>query len=475
MGKKTNKIRVRFVGENATDVTGSCVLIETETKKILVECGLFQGENTLLQQYRINNGKFRFKVKELDYIILNHAHIDHVGLVPRLYKEGCTAKIIAPIGLKRLYETMVRDSAFIMERDAKDLQEKFKRDFEPIYEEKDVLNSLEYWNEFEKNEVINIDEDIKIRFLNSSHIINSYQSELWVTNSNRTVKIGITSDLGNIALEQYYVNSFQEIEKANLLIGECTYSNEQRGVTKKDRKKDLEKLETVIEQVCIDNKGKILIPVFALQRCQVMLSYLYQIFHERENFDIPIIVDSPLALKVNEVFLQELEGAERDFFKEVLQWKNVKFVKEFTDTQSWVEGDKSCVFLSCGGMLQAGRAVYTATKLLPNSKNHIIFCGYSTTDSLATKIKNKKTKTINIEGKPVFCRCGVTVLKSMTSHMQRPELLNYYSGGNYDKIALVHSNFNDKVNFAKELQNEIFKKNKTNKVIVVNKSTEVCL
>ena len=97
---------------------------------------------------------------------------------------------------------------------------------------------------------------------------------MWVTNANRTVKIGVTSDLGNIALEQYYVDSFQKIEKANLLIGECTYSSEQRGVVKKDRKKDLEKLETVVEQVCIDNQGKILIPVFALQRCQVMLTYL---------------------------------------------------------------------------------------------------------------------------------------------------------------------------------------------------------
>lgn len=475
MSKKTNKVRVSFVGENATDVTGSCILIETNNKKILVECGLYQGESTLLQQYRINNARFKFKPKELDYVILNHAHVDHIGLVPRLYKEGCTAKIIAPIGLKKLYEIMLRDSAFIMERDAEDLQNKFKRIFEPIYDEKNVLTSLEYWYECEKNEVVNIDEDIKIKFTNSAHIINSCQSELWVTNANRTVKIGITSDLGNIALEQYYVDPFEKIEKANLLIGECTYSNEQRGVVKKDRKKDLEKLETVVEQVCVDNQGKILIPVFALQRCQVMLTYLYQIFHDREDFDVPIIVDSPLALKVNDIFLQELKGEDKELFKKVLQWKNLKFLKEFTDTQNWVESDKSCVFLSCGGMLQAGRAVYTATKLLPNIKNHIIFCGYSSSDSLATKIKNKKTKTINIEGKPISCRCGVTVLKSMTSHMQRPELIEYYSGGNYDKIALVHSNFNDKLGFAKELQNQILKKNKTNKVVVVNKSTEILL
>ena len=111
MAKAKNKVRVRFVGTNSEDVTGSCVLIETDTKKILIECGLYQGDESLLEQYRINTRKFDFKVKDIDYLILAHSHIDHVGLVPRLYKQGATCKILAPIGLKKLFDVMAKSFA----------------------------------------------------------------------------------------------------------------------------------------------------------------------------------------------------------------------------------------------------------------------------------------------------------------------------------------------------------------------------
>jgi metallo-beta-lactamase family protein len=475
MHKTKNKVRVKFIGNNSEDVTGSCVLIETETKKILVECGLYQGDESLLEQYKINSRKFNFKVKDIDYLILAHSHIDHVGLVPRLYKQGANCKIIAPIGLKNLFDVMAKDSAHIMNKDAEDLTKKFNRLYEPIYTAKDVELALSYWNEYEKNQVVEIDDEIKIRFTNSSHIINSCQCELWVKNKNRTVKIGVTSDLGNISINQYYVDEFQPIEKANLLIGEATYAKELKNLTNKHKKKDLEKIETVIRQVCIENRGKVLIPVFALQRCQVILTHLFDIFSKKEDFHIPIIVDSPLALKINKIFLEELKGEQREKFKEVLEWKNLKTIKEFEDTEEMATNKEPCVFLSCGGMLQAGRAVYTAGKLLPNPYNCIMFCGYSSEESLATKIKNKKQKTITIDGKSIPCRCQSVILNSFSSHMQREQLLKYYSEGNFDKIAIVHSNFDSKIKFCKELQEQISKKNKTNKVICVNKSTEILL
>ena len=474
---KKNKIRVSFVGTNAEHVTGSSVLIQTETKKILVECGLYQGEKSLLEQYRINTSRFPYKVKDIDYVIVLHSHVDHIGLIPKLYKQGATAKIIAPVGLKSLFKVMAKDSAFIMERDAEDLTKKFNRSFEPIYQEQDVYTALEYWTEFERNEIVEIDKDIKIRFLNSSHIINSCQCELWVQNNNRVAKIAITSDLGNISINNDYVENFQPIDKANLLIGEATYSRELKQITNKNRKKDLEKIKTVIEQTCIDNKGKVLIPVFALQRCQSLLTCLYEIFKE-QDFNIPIIIDSPLAIKITNIFLNELEETNKEQaekLQEVLQWHNIKFEQEFEETQKWIESKEPCVFLSCSGMLNAGRAVYTASKLLPNSNNCIIFCGYSSEGTLGSKIKKKKQKTVSIEGKSVRCKCQVVNLLSFSSHMQREDLLNYYSDGNFDKIAVVHSEFKSKVTFCSELQERISKKNKTGKVICVNKSTEILL
>ena len=242
--------------------------------------------------------------------------------------------------------------------------------------------------------------------------------------------------------------------------------------------KDLEKLKTIIIQTCIDNKSKVLIPVFALQRCQTILTCLYDIFKEEQNFNIPVIIDSPLAIKITEVFLKELEYTQpKDYnkLKEVLQWKNIKFEKEFEGTQEWASNPEPCVFLSCSGMMNAGRAVYTASKLLPNSNNYIVFCGYSSEGSLGSKIKNKKQKTVTIDGKSIPCKCQVANLLSFSSHMQRQDLLNYYSDGNYDKIAIVHSEFKSKITFCKELQELLSKKNKTNKVVCVNKSTEILI
>lgn len=471
MSKKTNKVKVSFPGTSSEEVTGSMVLIETKTKKILVECGLWQGHGTLLQEYKNNAKRFPFKAKEIDYIILLHNHADHTMRVPLLYKRGCEAKIIAPVGLKAIYKTMGEDSAFIMKRNSEDLIKKFNKDYFPIYDREDVLNSLRYWNEYNLNEKITIDEDIEIRFIPSGHIINSCQCELWIKNNNRTVKIGITSDLGNTKVKQYYTNIFQPIEKANLLIGECTYGDIERSVKKTDRKKDLEKMKHIIESYCIEQRGKVLIPCFALQRGQAILTHLYDLFGNDKNFNIPIIIDSALMLKMNDIFLNELIDEEKEYFEKVMSWENIYRVEEFLETAMWVNSNAPAIFVECGGMLQAGRAVYTATKLLPKNNSCIMFCGYSVEGSLGWKIKNAKKNHIRIDGKNVSCRCDVVDLKSFSNHMQREELLEYYSSGNYDKICLVHGDMSTKLVFAELLKEEIQKKNKTNKVCVVNKST----
>ena len=471
MSKKINKVKVSFPGTSSEEVTGSMVLIETKTKKILVECGLWQGSGTLLQEYKNNSKRFPFKAKEINYVILLHGHADHTMRVPLLYKRGCEADIISPIGLKSIYKAMGEDSAFIIKRNSDDLSKKFNKEYEPIYDREDVLNSLRHWKEYPLNQKIQIDEDIEIRFIESGHIINACQCELWVKNNNRTVKIGITSDLGNTKVKQYYTNEFKPIEKANLLIGECTYGDTARGIKKADRKKDLEKIKTIIETYCVERKGKVLIPCFALQRGQAILTHLYNIFGKNDDFDVPIIIDSALMLKMNDVFLQELQGPDYECFEEVMNWKNIRRVEDFLETSAWVNSNAPAIFVSCGGMLQAGRAVYTATKLLQKEDSCIIFCGYSVEGSLGWKIKNATKNHIRIDGKNVPCRCNVIDLKSFSNHMQREELLDYYSSGNYDKICLVHGEMNTKLAFAEELQEELHKKNKTNKVCVVNKST----
>ena len=128
MAKSKNKIKISFIGESANDVTGSCVHIKTPNRQILLECGSFQSCGSTLENYKINNKHFDFKPKEIDYVFLAHNHVDHIGLLPKLYKEGCKAKVIAPDGSKSISEILLRDSAHIMDIDAKELSDKFKRE-----------------------------------------------------------------------------------------------------------------------------------------------------------------------------------------------------------------------------------------------------------------------------------------------------------------------------------------------------------
>lgn len=475
MAKSKDKIKVSFVGTNATDVTGSCIHIQLPDCQILLECGLYQSNNTY-EDYKINNRRFDFKPKDIDYIFVNHAHIDHIGLIPKLYAQGCKAKIISLKGISKLFSIMGADSAFIMSRDVEMFEKKYGKSFSPIYTKNDVENSLQYFEEYGFGEKIKLSDSIEFCFKPSGHIICSGQLELWLTENNHTKKIVYTSDLGNISIPKYYTEKFQPINKANLVIAESTYSDEKREVKPKDRDKDLEKIKSVIGTVCIQNKHKVLIPIFALDRCQNLLTFLYDIFGKDESFDIPVLIDSPLAIKLTRLYTQLLDEEQLEKFNEVLSWKNVVFVNEYEDSKNYQKSRLPMIVLSASGFMTAGRSRQWAKCLLPDSMSHILFCGYSSESSLAGKIKNCRTqKTITIDGKAVSNRCNITDLKSFSSHIQKDDMLKYYSDINCDKIALVHGDFKAKCIFGKELQEKISSKNKTSKVIAVNKETVITL
>jgi metallo-beta-lactamase family protein len=363
-----------------------------------------------------------------------------------------------------------------MSRDVLTLKRKYGMEVSPIYTNNDVQNSLQYFEQFDMHELIELNKDISFRFCPSGHIINSAQLELWLTENNRTVKILYTSDLGNISIDKYYISKFEPVDKANLVIAETTYANELRSVGKKDRDKDLEKIKTVIDTVCCDNHSKVLVPVFSLDRCQNILTHLYDIYGHDTNFKIPILIDSPLAIKLSRLYEQLLDGEQLQKYKEVISWKNIKWIEEYEESKRWQHSKEPLCVLSSSGFMQAGRSRQWAKTLLPDSLAHILFVGYSSDNSLAGKIKRgKHQKTISIDKEVIPNRCGITDLKSFSSHIQHNDMLNYYSNINSEKVALVHGDFKEKVEFAKALQDECAKKNKTTKIICVNKTTELLI
>lgn len=474
MSKAKDKIKVSFPNMSSVSVTGSSCLIEMDEFTILVEHGLHQN-NSVKNDYKINSERTSFKAKDIDFLFTLHNHIDHIGKIPMLYNQGATARIISPEKSAEIFKTMLLDSAHIISKDSELLNHKYHMKTEPLYDAEDVYQTMSYYEEYPFGKIIELNPNIKFRFTNSGHILQSAQLELWLTQNNSTKKIYISSDLGN-NLPKYYIKPLEPVTSANLAICESTYSDSLRQVHNKDKKKDLEKLETVIRNVCCEQGGKVLIPAFAADRTQNIMTCIYDIFGKDESFNIPILIDSPLAEKITKLYQTILEGDDLKKINEVIEWKNIKFVDTFKESSDWQNSKEPLCVISASGMLSAGRSVSWAKTILPSSKHHIIFIGFSAEGSLAGRIRDSKgNKTITVEGKAIKNRCGITSLLSFSSHIQHDNMLKLYSDMNADKIALVHSEYKSKCEFAKELQAEISKKNKCGKVIVVNQSTKILL
>ena len=243
MGK--NKLRIDFSnGEAAQHVTGSCIYLpDLET---LLECGLSQS-NSLERDYRENNEKFSFSCKKIKYIIVGHCHLDHVGRIPLLYKRGCNADIVVPIGSINIIRNMLEDSVKILERDALLLTKQKKREYMPLYTQDDVDTALTHIKEYEFHELVQLNDELTIKFIPSGHIRHGAQVELFINHNNVKKKLVYTSDLGNNLLPKYFSETFEPIEKCDVLIGECTYADKNRqAATPKLRKLDIEKIESII-------------------------------------------------------------------------------------------------------------------------------------------------------------------------------------------------------------------------------------
>lgn len=477
MSKKDDKAIIRVIGGNAEAVTGSCSVIEYKGETYLFECGMFQGK-TVSETYKENKHILsQIKPQKVDVVILSHLHSDHTLNVPALYStRKCHARIIIPKGSTSILKEMWLDGAYINDRDSKMLSAKAEKFVPPLFTEVDVYESLKHIEEYDSYNIHQITELLSIRYTPAGHIFLSQQTEVILKDVvNKTILF--TSDIGNLATqnERVFVAPFEPIKKANVVIGECTYSAKSRSTTKKDYDIDVQKIKSVIEQYCVDSRNRVVCPTFSLDRLPFMMWIIYSLFKDDKNFTVPVLIDSPLAIRLLHCYSDLLEGEAKQKFDEMVHWDNFEYIYHPEDSKDAVSDKRAKLVFSSSGMLTAGRSVKWVQSVLPNENDCILFCGYSTEGSLAAKIKNGSTqKTISINGKPYKNKANIVSLHSFSGHMSRDDMLNYYSSIVADKIYLVHSDQN-KVEFKDDLQDLIHKKLKTTKVVAVNRSTKIVL
>ena len=471
-----SNISLSFVGMSSTDVTNSAYLLQVDKFNVLLDYGLYQSNDIKKDYYTNKKTSKKLKIKKLDAVIVSHCNIDHIGKLPELYKHGCKCTIYAPEGSLKLMEVLLENSAKILESDADRLKYHHKICAKPLYNIEDVRNCLSYVKEIPYNKSIELSEDVKFEFYTAGHIVSSAQILITVKNKQGlTKRIGYTGDIGSNILHRYYRADRVTLPFCDVLLSESTYCGNTRNHSSKDIINDYQKLKRLFEDVLNKKQGKILIPVFALDRLQKILSFLYENFKDELKHNI--YVDAPLGHKISDIWEDVIEYKHSRYddcnlWQQVYKWNNVKYIDDYKQSLEIQRSKEPMIVIATSGMMTQGRSVEWAKRLLSSDKNAICFCGYSSENTLASNIK-EKVPFVQIDKSKIKNNAEICILNSFSSHVCRQELIDYHKEASCNRLYLVHSNLDSRKEFVKILESEFSKNNRTTKISIPNFETTI--
>lgn len=475
---KGDKIIIKGLGGSVTGVTGSCWKVTYPTKSgnnesIILECGMIQGSPTLLSDYNANKDMLDgIDFTDVKYIFFMHPHIDHIGLIPAAFNKKFDGRIIATKEGIDIADKLLKDSAFIHGRNVKALQSKGKQ-VKPLYIEQDVYLAINKMDAYCKNEIHQLNEYVSFRFVNNGHVLSATQLELYIRTPSSTVKkLLYSSDLGFDLSDQPFVDKNHIVTKANIALFESTYGHVDRSFTKEMIKKEREDLVKTIKRYT-SNKKRVLIPAFSFGRSQYLMEFIYRNFKDDKSFkDVMVVIDSNLTNNINATYTKILTGENKDYWEEIMAWKNFKFIKEYKDTEIIIaKKDTPMVILSSSGMGSNGRVTSYIKSILPNKSDCIIWCGYCSTNTLGRKIQNENQKTVTIDGLPYAKRCKIKSYRTFSSHIQLDGIINYFKNLHCDKIILHHGEPEAKDYLKNKAKEELYKCNMTTKIVCADQHT----
>ena len=442
-------MKITFLGATKT-VTGSNFLVEASGKKFLVDCGMYQGKASEEME---NSDPFLYDVSSIDFMLLTHAHIDHSGRIPKLYNEGFKGDIYATKATCDLCGIMLPDSGHIQEVEVQWQNKKRIRECKelllPIYTAEDAYNCLELFKPIEYDDIVEIDDNISVRFNDAGHMLGSAIIEVWATENGKTTKIVFSGDIGNNDLP--LLDSPTMISNADYLVMESTYGN--RFHVRNDDKAQMF-LDIVSET--LDNGGRVIIPSFAVGRTQEILYELDKLKDERgqdEEFarkyktimNVPVYVDSPLAISATEIFKKNTELFEEDIREKIergdnpLEFPGLEFTQTAEESKELNETSYPAIIISASGMCDVGRIKHHLKHNLWDPKNTILFVGYQAPGTLGRSIVDG-AKKVKIFGEEIAVNARIEYIEGYSGHADQDWLLNFvYSFTNPPShIFLVH-------------------------------------
>lgn len=447
-------MKITFHGAART-VTGSKHLIQLKNgKNILLDCGMFQG---LGKETLGLNKHFGFDPLDVNYVVISHAHIDHIGLLPKLVAEGYQGPIYLTDATEDLAKIMLIDSARIQEADVQHINKQRAREnrelVKPLYTEEDAQNVFPLFQPVPYDQLTKIDEDIELLYTDTGHILGAAAVNLNIKEEGRERRVTFSGDLGRY--RDVLLRSPQPFPQADYIILESTYGDRLHETIKPM----VDDLLEYIEHTCIEKKGKLIIPAFSVGRTQELLYALNRLDLEKRLPPLKYYVDSPLSIKATNIIkshpecfnptVQKLLRRDEDVF----DFKGLEFIESVEQSIALNESNQPCVIISASGMAEAGRVKHHILHGIEYPKNTILIVGYCEPQSLGGRLMNGATE-VSIFGKRFQVNAEVGVIKSMSAHGDYEDMFQWLACQDpkaVEKMFLVHGDYDVQMNFRDKL------------------------
>jgi len=431
-------MKITFCGAAGT-TTGSQHLIEANGSRILLDCGLYQGRRDDTYD---RNRNFQFDPATIDAVVLSHAHIDHSGNLPNLTSNGFQGNIFSTFATRDLCQIMLLDSARIQNQDTKWLNKRRAKkglpEIEPIYSEQDAEECVRHFVNIGYDRSIPIADGITLTFIDAGHILGSAQVILDIVEDGVSKRLLFSGDVGrgnNDLLRDPAV-----AENVDYLLMESTYGNREHELPTQAN----HLLKDILVKA-LERNGKVIIPAFAVERTQQLIYVLHELTEAGDLPDVPIYVDSPLAVNATEIFRIHPECFNEEVYEFLFEKRNpfgfesLHMVRKVTESKKLNEIQEPAIIISASGMCEAGRILHHLRNNIEDDRNTILFVGYCAENTLGWKIRNE-WKEVPILGDKFDVRADVQILDSFSGHADQSELLEYFDrmGGSKEKVFLVH-------------------------------------
>ena len=429
-------MEIEFSGA-AREVTGSCHIVRTGGKTILLDCGLFQGRRSEATE---KNLRLPVPVDEIDAIVLSHAHIDHAGRLPYLTAKGYDKSIVCTAATRDLAAIMLADSAHIQELDAEFLGRRNREAVRPLYDTDDVRRTVERMTGVPYNRAVEVLPGVTATFTDAGHILGSASVLLEAKNNGSTTRLAFSGDVGRWGLS--IVRDPIPLERADAVIMESTYGNRDHGSVAGAR----DKLARVVRDTAAGG-GRLLIPAFAVGRTQEIVYDLHELYRAGEIPNIPIYIDSPLATDATAVFqahpevydhTEDLVRTTRKLFR----FELVRYTREVEESKRLNVLNGPMIIIAASGMAEGGRILHHLAHGADNPRNTILVVGFMAQHTLGRRIVEQRP-TLRIYGDDVPLRAKVEIINGYSAHADRTELQRWLdevkmTSPPLERVFLVH-------------------------------------